>query len=125
MEEKGIKRFYGYVIIIIAIIAFLISMSNLIGALIDLSDPLHAWRYEGPSLASFETYKMDMIKELKENQPIPDDVTIRAMYKAAMDDRIHTVRFQSRRSITINSFVIFFSVILFVIDLIWMRKIAK
>jgi hypothetical protein len=124
MAEQGMKRFYGYIIIIIAIIAFLISMSNLIGALIDLSDPLHAGRYEGPSLASFETYKMDMIKELKENQPIPDDETIKAMYKASMDDRIHTVRFQSRRSITVDSFVIFFSVILFLIDLIWMRKVA-
>lgn len=123
MENK--VRFYGYIVAIVAIIAFLISMGGLIGAIFDMSDPLHAGWYEGPSLASFETYKVNVLKGLGEDQQAPDDETLHAMYETAREDRIHTVRFQARRTMTINGLIIFFSIILFTTHLIWVRKLAR
>lgn len=81
---------YGYIVCIVAIITFLITVSGSIHALIDLSDPESSVsgdiRSEKPRLASFEIYKMDVMAEFKstdgkvDTTVIPGEVTLRAMY---------------------------------------------
>ena len=125
MEERVRFQFYGYIVVIIAIIVFLISMSNLISAMFDLSDPMHAeYDYEF-SLVSFENYRIDVLRGLREDIPIPDEETLWLMYGNAKDHKIKTVRFRSRRSIAVNGMLIIISFTLFTTHLIWMRKLAK
>jgi hypothetical protein len=87
-------------------------MSTLISAIIDLSDPLHAagWMLiGGPSLASFDNYKMDILKSIPKQDEttkagyIPDERTLRVMYEAAMNDKIEIVKHDSNRAIIISA----------------------
>ena len=61
MEKNNkIGLIYGDAVCLVAVIVFLISMSTLVNAIFDLSDPTHAEVYSGrddPSLASFDIYK--------------------------------------------------------------------
>jgi len=126
-------QIYGYVVCIVAVITFLISVTGLIGAFFDLSDPLHArgFSYGGPSLASFETYKMDVLKSAREGQQgvapgyVPDDETIRAMYDTAKSDRIQFVRFQARRSLTVTGLLLVVCITLFTTHWTWVRRLAR
>jgi hypothetical protein len=125
LEKRVIFQFYGYIVVIIAIIVFLVSISNLISAIFDLSDPLHAeYDYE-LSLVSFENYRIDVLRGLRDDIPIPEEETIWLMYGNAKDHKIKTVRFRSRRSIAVNGMLIIISFILFTSHLIWMRRLPK
>jgi hypothetical protein len=131
-SQKVGAQIYGYTICLVAVITFLISITTLVNAVIDLEDPIHAgWTQPGsPSLASFENYKMDLLKTSKQgdetNQPsyVPDDETLRAMYQAAKDDKIQSVRHQSHRSIIIDFILIIISFALFITHWRWMKKIT-
>ncbi len=133
MSSKGAK-FYGYAVLLIAVITFLISINSFVSAFFDLSDPIHAKNFMyrgGPSLASFETYKMDMMKSVKssddeaETAYIPDDETLRGMYEAAKDDRISTVTLEGHRSMTVSAIMIFVSVGLFAFHWFWLRRLTR
>lgn len=129
MEKRNkIPMVYGYAICLVAVITFIISISTLVNAVIDFGDPIHAGsgRYNGPSLASFENYKMDVLKSAeKELAYVPDDQTLQSMYKAAKDDRIQSALHNTRRSIIVNSLLIIICVVLFVTHWRWMRKQPK
>ena len=132
MSDK-VARIYGYAVCLVAVITFLITSSSFVGSFFDLSDPLHAkgYRYVDKSLASFETYKMDILKSVRskgeESEPayIPDDETIRGMFEAAKDDRISTVTLDARRSMTVNGMLGILSVVLFAFHWFWMRRLGK
>lgn len=88
--------------------------------------------FGAPSLASFENYKMDLLKspqrpgeEAKTATYVPDDETIRAMYEAAKAERIQSVRHQSSRSLVTSSLVILISIVLFVAHWRLARKSVK
>ena len=89
------------------------------------------WFPQGPSLASFENYKMDILKSLQKGDEsskvsyVPDDKTLRAMYEAARTDRIQSVKHQSNKSIIVGSLLIFICAILFVTHWRWVRKLNK
>lgn len=127
-------QIYGYSICLVSIITFLICMSTLISAIIDLSDPLHAagWMLiGGPSLASFDNYKMDILKSTPKQDEttkagyIPDERTLRAMYEAAKNDKIEIVKHDSNRSIIISAVLIMICVVLFIIHWKLARKFSK
>jgi hypothetical protein len=132
-SQKVGAQIYAYSICIVAVITFLISVTTLVNALIDLQDPLHVfgWAPGGPSLASYENYKMDILKssqkgdESVQTSYVPDDQTLRAMYEAAKADRIQSVKHQSNKSIIVGSLLIFICVILFVTHWRWVRKLNK
>ena len=75
MEKNNkIGLIYGYAVCLVAVIVFLISMSTLVNAIFDLSDPTHAEVYSGrddPSLASFDIYKMEVLGSLAPFAPSP------------------------------------------------------
>lgn len=130
-KQHRIAQLYGYAVCLVAVITFLISMATLVGAVFDLSDPLHTqgFGYRQPSLASFENYKMDVLRMPQEGQQpaapgfVPDDQTFRAMYEAARNDRIQSVSLRARRTITIDALLIAVCIVLFVLHWIWMRKL--
>jgi hypothetical protein len=101
----------------------------------DLSDPLHAggqFTIGGtPSLASYENYKMDILKSLKPDDTktgtnyVPDDKTLRSMFEAAKAERIDQANHSSVRSIVVNSLLILISIALFITHWLWMRRLSK
>ena len=129
MSNKGAK-IYGYSVLLVAVITFLIATTNFIGSFFDLSDPLHAQSYRSSqeSLASFETYKMDILKSSRsaategDEVYIPDEDTLRGMYQAALDDRISTVSLDARRTMTVSGILMIISIALFLFHWFWIRK---
>jgi hypothetical protein len=131
-SQKIGAQIYGYTVCLVAVITFLISITTLVNAVIDLSDPLHAgWTPPGtPSLASFENYKMDVLKSSQQGDDkststyVPDDETLRGMYEAAKADKIQLSKHQSHRSIIIDSLLIVICLVLFITHWRWMKKLT-
>ncbi|MCK5080003.1 MAG: hypothetical protein KAR09_08665 [Bacteroidales bacterium] len=128
MEKKSkAPLVYGYAVCIVAVITFLISIAGIIFAVMDLGDPLYAGRnYNKVSLASFENYKMDMLKSPDEKQAwVPDDDTLKAMYEAEKDDVIRRVKHDSMRSLYINAVLIIICIVLFLTHWRWIRRVGR
>jgi hypothetical protein len=130
-SKKTGAQIYGYTVCLVSIITFLISISALVNAILNLGDPMHsgytpAW---SPSLASYESYKMDLLKtsqkgdEITKASYVPDDQTLRAMYEAAKDDKIQKVKHDSNGSIIVCSLLILIGALLFITHWRWMQKI--
>ena len=134
MEKTSrMPQVYGYLVCLVAVITVLICASTLVYAILDLGDPIHAGYTPAgtPSLASFDNYKMDVLKSVpKEGESVkaaylPDDQTLRAMYEAAKDDKIQRERHEANRTIVIDSILIAICIVLFVTHWRWMRKLSK
>jgi len=128
MEKKSkAPLVYGYAVCIVAVITFLISIAGIIFAVMDLGDPLYAARnYNKVSLASFENYKMDMLKSPDEKQAwVPDDETLKVMYEAEKDDVIRRVKHDSMRSLYIKAVLIIICIVLFLTHWRWMRRVGR
>lgn len=129
MEKKSkAPLVYGYAVCIAAVITFLISATSLVNAIIDLGDPMHAVYVPAgsPSLASFENYKMDILKAPEKEQAyMPDDQTLKAMYEAAKDDRIQLANHRSNRSLIVSGMLILICAVLFLTHWKWMQKLSK
>ena len=134
-KPHRMAQIYGYIVCLVAVITFIICMANIIPSIIDLGDPLHSGSVftgqNAPSLASFENYKMDILKSgNKEGQQnnqayAPDDKILQAMYEAAKSDKIQTARHQSIRTIIVSSIIMLISIALFISHWMWMRRLNK
>jgi hypothetical protein len=134
-KPHRMAQIYGYTVCLVAVITFIICIANLIPAIMDLGDPLHSGgmfiQSGTPSLASFENYKMDILKASKgdEQKPgsnwIPDDPTLKAMYEAARADRISQANHNSIRSIMVNSLILLISIVLFIVHWVWMKRLSQ
>jgi len=128
-KQHRIAHIYGYAVCLVTVITFLISVTSLVNAIIDRGDPLHVVifsRSGTPSLASFENYKMDVLKSpQKEAAYVPDDQTLHTMYEAAKAEKIQSVQHRTRRAIIVDSMLIVFCVVLFGTHWRWMRKLSK
>ena len=126
-KQSKAPQIYGYAICLVAVITFLIAVAGIIFAVMDLGDPLYAGNnHNRASIASFENYKMDMMKSQAENETwVPDDATLKAMYEAEKDDRIRRVKHDSFRNLYINGTLIFICIILFLTHWRWMRKVER
>jgi hypothetical protein len=130
-SQKVGTQIYAYTVCVVAVITFLISITMLVNAVIDLQDPIHAgWMPMGsPSLASYENYKMDILKSSQKGDEssqisyVPDEQTLHAMYEAARTDRIQAIKHQSNKSIIVSGLLIIICIILFWIHWRWVRKI--
>jgi hypothetical protein len=134
-KPHRMSQIYGYTICLVAVITFIICMANIVNSIIDMGDPIHSgdiWaQANSPSLASFENYKMDILKNSKNDQQkteinwTPDDKTLRSMYEAARTERIDKANHIAYRSIMTNGLLILISVILFTLHWVWMRRLSK
>ena len=129
MEKKEKAALvYGYAVCLVAVITFIVCIAGVVNAVLDLSDPLHAGytRANTPSLASFDNYKMDILKSSDSEQAfVPDDQALRAMYEAAKDDKIQKETHTAHKNIMVNGLLIIISVVLFLFHWRWMRRLAK
>jgi len=119
---------YGYGICLISVITVIISVGILVTSLIDLSDLMHALsrRQDAPSLASFETYKLDMLKTSdKPLQFIPDDQTLQVMYQETKDDWVALAQHHTFKKIIVKGSLIIFCIILFLTHWRWTRRVSK
>ena len=114
MEKKQkIIQIYAVIICIVSIIAFLFSTAGLVSALIDRNDPLYSGRSD-TNLASFENFKMDVLKSTQKDQAyIPDEETLHKMYEEAKTDKIKRVEHNTYKGIVVSSFIIVIALILF------------
>jgi len=124
---------YGYAVCLVAVITFLVSVTGLVNSVADLGDPLHSgYTPQGsPSLASYENYKMDVLKSGQADAAgskagfTPDETALKAMYESAKSDKIQKVRHESNKAIMISTIMILISVVLFVTHWRWMQSRAK
>jgi hypothetical protein len=131
--QKISAQIYGYLICLVAVITLLITITTLVNSLFDLQDPLHSgWQQPGsPSLASYENYKMDLLKSSQKGEGatqsayVPDEKTMTAMFESAKADKIQSVKHGAQKSITISFLLIVICSILFVTHWRWLRKINK
>jgi hypothetical protein len=134
-KQHRMAQIYGYTVCLVAVITFIICISSIIPSIMDLSDPLHAgglFQFAAtPSLASYDNYKMDILKSEKSEEQkagtnyIPDDKTIHSMYEAARADRISQANHSSIRSIVVSSLIIIISIVLFITHWLWMRRLSR
>ena len=126
-KQSKAPQIYGYAVCLVTVITFLIAVAGIIFAVMDLGDPLYAGNnHNRASIASFENYKMDMMKSQAENETwVPDDATLKAMYEAEKDDRIRRVKHDSFRNLYINGALIFICIILFLTHWRWMRRVSR
>ena len=132
-KPNQMAQVYGYLVCLVTVITLLISITTMINAIIDLGDPLHAgYNFDkSPSLASYENYKMDMLKSSQSNGDssksnyTPDDQTLRAMYESAKADKIQRERHEANRTIIVDCILIVICVVLFSTHWRWMRKLAR
>jgi len=117
MERKQkIIQIYAVVICVIAVITILITLSSLVSSYIDKSDPLAVTIYSNSnqaSLASFENFKMDILKSTQKDQAyIPDNKTIQKMYDEAKSAKIKMVEHRANRDITVSAIIMVIALIL-------------
>jgi len=130
-KEKStkIQMVFGYAVCLVAVITFLICASSMVYSLIDLTDPINAYRTygkEAPSLASYDNYKVDIIKSLDSGHNLElDDETMKSMYEAAKQDAISKVKHDAYRSVFVNGLIIIITVILFLFFWMWLKKLAR
>ena len=125
MRNKA-AQIYGYVVCIIAIVTFLISLGTLINAVLDMNAPLYSSFQHEVNLTSFENYKVDVMQNISEDAAyIPSDTELMRMYESAREDaiahRTHTVT----KNMIVSSILILVSVVLFYIHLKWMILINR
>lgn len=131
MDRVRVGQIYGYLVCLIAVVTFLISLNSAVGAAIDLSDPLYSSRFRAdPRLASFEVYRL----ELEQRRPVPpgvagepepsraDTAALRAAYEAAREDHIRSVRFQAIRELVTSGLLVLVAAALFVVHWVWLRR---
>lgn len=127
-KSQRIKMVYGYAVCIVAVITFLVCVTSMVYSIIDLTDPLNAYRTYGkdmPSLASFDNYKVDIVKSLDPAHELTlDDSTLSSMYDAAKQDAISKVKHDSYRSIIVNGLLVVITVLLFLFHWFWMKRIS-
>ena len=126
MEKKQkIIQVYAVIICVVAVITFIISVSSIVSAAIDRTDPLYTGRFE-QKLSSFENFKVDVLKSTQKDQAfIPDDKTINGMYEAAKENKIKNVQHRSYRTMMVSSLIIVICIVLFGTHWWLMRKIGK
>ncbi len=128
-KSQKIQMIYGYALCIVTVITFLISVTSVVSSLIDLTDPINAHRTYGkdaPSLASYDNYKIDIIKSLDPGHELDlDDSTLKSMYDAARNDAISKVKHNAYRSVIVNSLVVLICIVLFITHWIWMRRLSR
>src|ERR1700690_3917011 len=131
-RSNPMAQIYGYLVCLVSAITFLICATTLINAVIDLGEPLFAGYNRGtPSLASYDNYKMDILKSLQNNSEsskanyTPDDKTLHAMYESAKNEVIQKQRHDANRTIVVDSILIAICILLFGTHWKWMRRLSE
>jgi len=124
--KQRTAKIYGYVVCVIAVITFIISLFSMITALLDTSEPLYAEYQDYTHLSSFDNYKVEAMKEISEDAAfIPDDATLKKMYESAREETIARAMHRNWRKLTVNGILLIVSIVLFFIHWMWMSRLSR
>jgi hypothetical protein len=118
MEKvKSFTHIYGYIVCIVSVSVFLTSVTSLVNAVINKTDPFQSI-YDTQNLTTFEVYKLEQIKsfnvrEGEQKKELPNDQALRKIYEDTRQAKIDRVVFESNKSIIVSSILIVLSIILF------------
>ena len=135
--NSRVAQMYGYAVCFITIVMMLISIKQLVDAVIDLSDPIRAesggYGRMGRPLTNFELYKL-MAREQPEARtppgqirprPVSDslsDAELRRLFDAEREQAIGNARFRAIRSLVGNLLLITLAAVLFGIHWRWLKQ---
>ena len=115
MKSKALQV-YAIVVCVIAVITFIMTLSNVVSSIIDRQDPLHASWTKSDMYSSFERYKLETLKSVTKDQVyVPSDAELRSMYEQAKNDMLAETNHRIRRSLTVSSLIMGIAVVLFVV----------
>lgn len=131
-KNTRIAQIYGYLVCLTAVITFLIAITNLFNAFINLQDPMHAeGYYNGTSnLASFEEYRFEKIRNYQQSgdstlkASMPDARELRQMFDDQRNNHLLSVRLKNMRTIVTHGVLLLVALILFLIHWRWLRRMA-
>ncbi|MFN9114851.1 MAG: hypothetical protein ACOVP6_06320 [Lacibacter sp.] len=130
--NKIIPQVYGYLVCIVAVITFLVSTGQLLNAIVDRADPIHADGYYdgGSTLSTFEAYKLEKMNAVQHadslsRAQIPDNNTLRSMYETEKAEKLAAAKHRNFRSLFVSSVLLVLSFSLFLFHWRWLRSISK
>ena len=119
---------YGYVVCLVAVITFIIGMTNFVDAVFDRANPMEAQgRFGGASLTSFDAFHATYDKrEVYRGKETPQDTLttaeLRSRYEALRSDRASQVRYTSSRELVGYGLMMLLSIALFAFHWRWVRR---
>ncbi|MCC2632080.1 MAG: hypothetical protein K0S20_779 [Patescibacteria group bacterium] len=133
--SRIIPLIYGYLVCLISIVVALVSLSMLINAIFNLSNPLlvNDYRFGANNLYTFESYKNEILTNKAylnpEGQtavsPSSTDEELRTAYEDAKTMKTAGVRFDSQRTITNSIILMVIALGLFIGHWRWLGRTAK
>ena len=123
-QPNAIKLIYGYIVCLIAVIVFIIALGSLVVSISDYNNPEYEGWHSTYGLASFDIYKINVLKASPEGN-VPEESTLRAMYDAAKSEHVDTGQYRALRSIFINAILIVLVVVIYIPHWRWLEKLIK
>jgi hypothetical protein len=117
MEKSRMAQIYGYTICLIAVIVGLISLTAILNAVVDRSNPIQADGYGPYTLASFDAYKATSARD---SLPEADQ---RRRYDALVTERIATTNYRTMKTFVVSGVLLLVAITLFVTHWRWMRRL--
>lgn len=132
-KNTRIAQIYGYLVCLVAVITFLIAITNLFNAIINLQDPMHAEGNYNSSgnLVSFEEYRFEKIRNYQQSgdsltkASVPDAKELRQMFDDQRNNHLQSVKLKNFRAIVTYGVLLLVSLILFIIHWRWLRKMGR
>jgi hypothetical protein len=136
MERPSwIAPLYGYVVCVVAVITFIVSLSGFVDAAFERAYPLQsrggAYSPTGESLASYEAYRTTAIERGKAAgpQPTPADThstaEMRSRYETLRAERIEQGRFFASQRLVKTGLLMLVAIGLFVTHWRWVRRLKE
>ena len=134
MERPGwIAPLYGYVVCVVAVITFLVSLSGFVDAAFERAYPLQsrggAFGPMGESLASYESYRATSVERARAArgpQASPADTLstaeMRTSYETLRAERIEQGRFFALQRLVKSALLMLVAIGLFVTHWRWVRR---
>ena len=127
-RSNRIPQIYGYTVCLIAVVAVLISIHEIVDASFTLASPLYGPYGHMEGLSSFESYEaMRMDRTMGDRNAPPDTTSIetrRRRFEILRADRIETNRLQAWRRLVGSGLTLLLAIGLFAWHWRWLRMRA-
>jgi hypothetical protein len=110
-------QIYGYTICLIAVIVGLLSLTAILNAVVDRSNPIQADGYGPYTLASFDAYKATSARDSL------SEADHRRRYDALVTERIATTNYRTMKAFVVSGVLLLVAITLFVTHWRWMRRL--
>lgn len=130
-KKRDIGQLYGYTVCLLAVVTFLFGTVWAVSAYLDTRElPYTAIYRRGPSVVSWESYKLDVLSRFVTEQGsdgavslIPaEDSTWQKMFEAEQRDRLALSHQLTRRSLVVSLVTLGVAILLFASHWMWLRS---